>query len=339
MSHWQNMGLPAARDVGIGFARIAALACAGLWMSAAPALAAWPEKPIRIVIPFAAGASADGYARLVSGKLTEKFGQPVVVEARPGANGIIATEYVAKSAPDGYTVLLTNTAHSINQAIYRKLPFDSEKDFAPVAMVASPMGTMLAAHPSLNVRTLKELIDLARARPNQIAYGSPGIGNTLHLAGEMLNYEAGIRLLHVPYKGAAPALTDLLAGQVQLMWNAPGILLPLVRGGKLRAIATGGTTRIKEFPEVPTFREAGLPGYVIDSWYGILAPAATPRPVVTQLGNEIHDAMTQPDMRERLAQIGADPPNIRPGDFADYVKVGAEKIIRLVMQIGLVAEQ
>jgi tripartite-type tricarboxylate transporter receptor subunit TctC len=331
MSHTQKPGLPALRNVLTGFILVA--------FCAAPALAAFPEKPIRIVIPFAAGASADGYARLVAGKLTEKFGQPVVVEARPGANGIIATEFVAKSAPDGYTLLLTNTAHSINQGIYKKLPFDPEKDFAPVAMVGAPMGTMLAAHPSLNVKTLKELIELARARPDKIAYGSAGVGNTLHLAGEMLNYEAGIKLVHVPYKGAAPALADLLAGQVQLMWNAPGILQPHIRAGKLRAIATSGPVRIRDYPDVPTFRESGLPEYVIDSWFGILAPAATPRSIVSQLGSEIHNGMTQPDMRERLAQIGSDPPNIRPEEFAAYVKVGADKIIKLVRQIGIVAEQ
>ena len=305
----------------------------------APAFPAYPEKPIRIIIPFAPGASADNYARMVAGKLTEKFGQSVVVEARPGANGIIATDFVAKAAPDGYTLLLTNTAHSINQGIYRKLPFDADRDFAPVAMVAAPSGTMLAAHPSLPVKSLQDLIDLARARPGQISYGSAGIGNTLHLAGEMLNFQAGVRLLHVPYKGAAPALTDLLAGQVQLMWNAPGFVMTHVRAGKLRALATGGANRLSEYPEVPTFRESGLPDYVIVSWFGILAPAATPRDIVVLLGNEIHRGMTQADLRERLAQNGADPPNVRPEDFAAHIKADAEKTIQLVRKIGIVAEQ
>ncbi|MSQ52911.1 MAG: tripartite tricarboxylate transporter substrate binding protein [Betaproteobacteria bacterium] len=317
----------------------ASLVSAASILTIAPAFPAYPKKSIRIIIPFAPGASADNYARMVAGKLTEKFGQTVVVEARPGANGIIATDYVAKSAPDGYTLLLTNTAHSINQGIYRKLPFDADRDFAPVAMVAVPSGTMLAAHPSLPVKTLKELIDLARSKPNQITYGSAGIGNTLHLAGEMLNFQAGVRLLHVPYKGAAPALTDLLAGQVQLMWNAPGFLMNHVRAGKLKAIAAGSANRLQEYPEVPTFRESGLPDYVIASWFGILAPAATPKDIVALLGTEIHRAMTQADVRERLAQNGADPPNVRPEDFAAYVKADVEKTGKLVRQIGIVAEQ
>ncbi|MFM9972368.1 MAG: tripartite tricarboxylate transporter substrate binding protein [Burkholderiales bacterium] len=304
-----------------------------------PALAAFPEKPIRIVIPFAAGATADTYARIVSTKLTERFRQPVIVEARPGANGIIATEFVAKSSPDGYTLLLTNSAHSINQGVYRKLPFDSDRDFAPVAMVAAAGGTMLAAHPSLQVKTVKELIDLARAKPGQLSFGSAGIGNTLHLAGEMLNYFANIRLLHVPYKGAAPALTDLLAGQVQLMWNASGQMTSHIKAGKLVPIATVGVNRLPDYPEVPTFRESGLPDYVILGWFGILAPAATPKEIVILLGNEIHRAVTQSDSRERLLQNGADSPNVRPEEFAAYVRADLEKITRLVKQIGMVAEQ
>jgi tripartite-type tricarboxylate transporter receptor subunit TctC len=316
-----------------------ALASAMQFLYATAAPAAYPEKPIRLIIPFAPGASADNYARLVSGKLTEKFGQAVVVEARPGANGIIATELVAKAPPDGYTILLTNSSHSINQGIYRKLPFDANKDFAPVAMVAAPSGTMLAAHVSLPVKTLKELIELARARPNQISYGSAGVGNTLHLNGEILNYQAGIRLLHVPYKGAAPALNDLLAGQVQLMWNAPGLLAPHVRAGKLRAIGSTGANRAPEFPDTPTFRESGLPENPLGSWFGILAPAATPRDIVVLLGNEIHRGMTLPEIRERLLTFGADSPNIRPEDFAAYVRADVERTVQLVRQLGIVAEQ
>ena len=300
--------------------------------------AAYPDKPIRIIIPFAAGASADAYARVAAIKLTERMGQPVLVEARPGANGIIATELVAKSAPDGYTLLLVNSSHSINQAVYRKLPYDADRDFVAIGLVAVPVSLILVAHPSLPANNGKELIELARQKPDQIAFGSAGIGNVLHLAGALFNVTADVRLLHVPYKGAAPALNDLLAGQVQLMWNASGLVLPHVRAGKLKPIAAAGLKRSAEFPDVPTLGEDALPGYVVSSWFGILAPVATPPDIVRRLRMEMYQGLIQTDARERLAQVGADAPHLTPEEFAAFVKTDADDTGKLVKRIGLAME-
>ncbi len=322
-----------ARNVAraLGFAMIAA--CWPLHSTAA-----YPDKPIRLIIPFSAGASADNYARIAATKLTERLGQPVVVEARPGANGIIATELVAKAAADGYTLLLANSAHSINQALYRKLPYNAERDFVAIGMVAVPATSMLVAHPSLPARTVPELVALARSKPNQISYGSAGVGNVLHLAGEMFNALAEVKLLHVPYKGAAPAMNDLLAGQVQLMWNASGLVLPHIRRGKLIALGAAGSRRVAELPEVPTLHEAGVQGYNLTSWFGILAPSAIPKDVVERLRRETYQAMQHPDSRDRLVQFGADPPTLTPEEFAAFVKEDAARTADIVKRVGMALE-
>lgn len=320
------------------FAR--AIACAALSALAVPSpgVAAYPERPIRLIIPFAAGASADNYARIAAAKLSERLGQTVVVEARPGANGIIATELVAKAAPDGYTLLLANSAHSINQALYKKLPFNAERDFVAIGMVAVPTGSLLVAHPSLPARSVPELVELARQKPNQISYGSAGIGNVLHLAGEMFNAHAGVKLLHVPYKGAAPAMNDLLAGQVQLMWNASGLVLPHIRSGKLIALGAAGSRRIAELPDLPTLHEAGVTGYNLASWFGILAPSATPKDIVERLRRATHQAMQHPDSRDRLVQFGADPPTLTPEEFAVFIKEDAARTADIVKRVGMALE-
>jgi tripartite-type tricarboxylate transporter receptor subunit TctC len=300
-----------------------------------PAVAAYPEKPIRIIIPFSPGASADNYARITAQRLGERVSQTVLVEARPGANGIIATEYVAKSPADGYTLLLANSALTLNQALYRKLPFHMERDFVTIAAVAFPATMVLAAHPSLPVKNLKELLDLAREKPDQITYGSAGIGNILHIAGASLNSMAGIKLMHVPYKGAAPALNDLLAGQVNLMFNASGLLVPHLKAGRLRALGVAGSRRAPELPDVPTIQEAGVPGYNVTSWFGILAPVATPRDIVERLRTETYQAMNHPDSRQRLAQFGADPPHMNPEEFAAFYRADIVSAARVVKEIGL----
>lgn len=301
--------------------------------------AAYPEKPIRIVIPFSPGASADNYARIAAQRLSERLGQPVLVDARPGANGIIATEFVAKAPADGYTVLLANSALTLNQAIYRKLPFHMERDFVAIAAIAFPATMVLAAHPSLPVKNLKDLLDLARDKPDQITYGSAGIGNILHIAGASLNALAGVRLLHVPYKGAAPALNDLLAGQVNLMFNASGLLAPHVKAGRLRALGVAGLKRAPELPDVPTIQEAGVPGYNVTSWFGILAPVATPRDIVERLRAETFQAMSHPDSRQRLTQFGADPPSMTPEEFAVFYRADIVSAARLVKEIGLALDR
>jgi tripartite-type tricarboxylate transporter receptor subunit TctC len=313
----------------------AVLGCVlGMLISAA-APAAYPDKPIRLIIPFSPGASADNYARIAGGRLSERVGQPVVVEARVGANGIIATEYVAKSPPDGYTLLLANSALTLNQALYRKLPFQMERDFVTIAAVAFPSSMVLVAHPSLPARNLQELLDLARAKPDQITYGSAGIGNILHISGATLNAMAGVKLLHVPYKGAAPALNDLLAGQVHLMFNAVGLLTPHIRAGRLRPLAVASARRTPELPDVPTIHEAGVPGYNVTSWFGILAPAATPREVVERLRAETVQGLNHPEAHQRLAQHGADPPNMTPAEFAQFYRDDIVRAAKIVKDIGL----
>ena len=315
-----------------------ALAALIIAAAALPCLAAFPEKPIRIIIPFSAGASADSYARVVASKLTERLGQPVLVEARPGANGIIATELVAKAPADGYTLLLANSSFSINQAVYRKLPFDSQRDFIAIGSVVNATGMVLVAHPSLPARNVAELIALARATPDRIAFGSAGTGNILHLAGETFNVMAGVRLLHVPYKGAAPALTDVLAGQVQLMWNGAGQVLAHIRSGKLRPIAVSSLKRAPELPDVPTFDEAGVPGYNVTSWFGLLAPVATPAEIVRKLRADTEWALQQPDARAKLTALGAEPPVLSAEEFAGFIKADATSSAKIVKAIGLAAD-
>ena len=261
-----------------------------------------------------------------------------MIEARPGANGIIASELVAKAPPDGYTLLMVNSSFSINQAVYRKLPFDSQRDFVAICSVVNATAMVLVAHPSLAARNLVELIALAKERPDRIAFGSAGTGNILHLAGETLNVLAGIRLLHVPYKGAAPALTDLLAGQVQLMWNGAGQVTQHVRSGKLRALAVSSTKRVDELPEVPTFREAGLPNYNVSSWFGLLAPVATPPDIVQKLRSDTWWAVQQPESRDKLIALGAEPGIMPPEEFAAFIKSDAVTTAVIVKAIGLTAD-
>lgn len=301
--------------------------------------AGYPERPIKIVLPFAAGGTADTVARLLSAKLQEHLGQPVIVEARAGANGIIGADYVAKSAPDGYTLLLNSSAQALNESLYKKLPYDPRAAFAPVALVVPPVPFVLVIHPSIPAQNLKEFIAYAKAHPGQLSYGSAGIGSTLHLGTEMLADAAGISLLHVPYKGAAPALTDLVGGQIKLMINSWAVVLPFVKDGRLRALGQCGASRSPFIPELPTLAEAGLPGVDITSWYGLYAPAATPRATVDILNEATQWAMTQPDVVAKLAPFGSGPPErFKPEAFAAFHRQNADRFAALVKSTGLAME-
>ncbi len=280
----------------------------------------FPAKSIRVVVPLAAGGVGDVFARVVAQKLSENFGQAVVIDNRPGANNIVGTEAVAKSPPDGYTLLLAGTTLTINPSLYPNLSYDPIRDFAPLTLVATtPL--ILVVHPSLPAKSAKELIALARARPGQLFYGSAGNGSTLHLAGEMLNTMAGVKLVHVPYKGVTGALSDLLAGQISIMFPGAPIALPQAQAGRLRALATSGAKRTAAAPQIPTLSEAGVAGYEGSVWYGMLAPAGTPLAVVNRLHSELIKIVQSAEIRDRWAALGADPTyNNTPEEYAAYIK-------------------
>lgn len=280
----------------------------------------YPAKPIRIVVPFPAGGNADIFARAYAQKLGDAWKQTPVIDNRAGAAGIIGTQFVAKSPADGYTLLFGTTGtHTTNPAVYAKLPYDPVRDFAPVSNFAdSPF--LLVVHPSVPASSLRQLITLAKARPGQLDYASFGIGSSAHLAGEMLRTMAGINIVHVAYKGGPPALNDLIGGHVALMFNSLPAVLPHVKSGRLHALALAAATRAPTLPDMPTFAEAGLTNFEAGSWYGILAPAGTPRDVVTKLHAETVRILALPDVRQRLASEGAAAIGNTPEEFAAQIQ-------------------
>ena len=297
----------------------------------------YPMKPIRLVIGFSAGGPTDVTARLIGQKLTEKWGQPVVVEPRPGAGGNIAADFVAKSTPDGYTLLLPAFAHAVNPALYAKLPFDTVKDFAPVTLFATA-ANILAVHPSVPVRSVKEFIALAKARPGELTYGSAGNGTASHLAGELLNSMAGIKITNIPYKGSAPASTDLLGGHISAAFPGVGIAMTHVRSGRLRALGIASLKRSTMMPEVPTISEAGVPGFEVISWYGLLAPAGTPSDSVQRLNSEVTRSLHEPDAIERLKSIGAEAVTTSPAEFGAFITREIAKWSKVVRAAGVRVE-
>ncbi len=297
----------------------------------------YPSKPVRIVVPFAPGGSTDVLARLVGQKLGERWGQPVLVENRAGAGGNIGADQIAKSAPDGYSLLLGGVPHAISASLYPKLPYDLARDLTPIAEIAS-FPSAIVLHPSLPAHSVTELIALARARPGQLSFGSAGVGSPNHLALELFKTMAGVSMTHVPYKGSGQLIGDLLAGQVQLASMGTPVALPHVQSGKLRAIAVTGAARSSLLPEVPTVSEAGLPGFEVTSWYGVFGPAGLPAGVVAKLNSEIGRAVTGPEVRERLAALGAEPSVKSPDQFSRYVREEIAKWAKVVKDSGAKAE-
>lgn len=297
---------------------VLAAACA---VAGTPAWAqSYPSKPLRIVVPQLPGGGNDTIARMIAQKLTVALKQQVVADNRPGAGGLIAAELVAKSAPDGYTLLLANVATmAIIPNVQKKVPYDPVKDFEPVSLVASaPL--LVVVHPSLPVTSVKQLIALAKAKPGQLNYASNGVGSSTHLATEMFKMMTGTKMVHVPYKGLSAATTDLMSGQVQVMFSSAVAMMPQVKAGRLRAIAMTGAKRSPAIPDVPTVAEAGVPDYEAGSWYGICAPAGTARLIVDQLSREIAAAVKSPDVIERLALEGVIPVGSTPEQFGAYIK-------------------
>jgi tripartite-type tricarboxylate transporter receptor subunit TctC len=317
--------------------KIAALICA---LSAAicvslPATArTYPVKPIRFVVPYPAGGPLDTVARLLAQKVSESVKQPVVVDNKPGAGGNIGADIVAKSPPDGYTIVMGAVAtHAINPALYASIPFDPVRDFAPVTQVASTPN-VLVVNPSLPVHSVREFIDYAKKNPGKLNFGSGSTGSAGHLAGELFKSLAGVEMTHVPYKGAAPAMQDLIGGQIHLMFDNLASSLGQVRGGRIRALAVTTAKRTALAPELPTIAESGLPGFDISTWFGVFAPAGTPRAALDRLHAEFTRALAAADVRDKMLALGAEPVGNRPEEFAGYIREEAAKYARLVKASG-----
>ena len=286
---------------------------------------AFPNKPVRIVVPYPPGGASDVTARLLGQKLSELWNQPVVIDNRPGANGILALEYVAKQAPDGTTLLMANLGpNAINAAVYSKLPYDSIKDFAPITFTTL-VPQVLVVNPALSAKNLKELLDLARAAPGKLNYGTGGNGSANHLAVELMANMGGVSLTAVPYKGDAPAMTDTMSGQVAMTLPTVVAALPNIKAGKLRAIAVTTQTRVASLPDVPTMQEAGLAGYESSSWGGVMAPGGTPPAIVNKINTDIVRVLRMPDIQEKLAGLGATVVAQGPAEFAAFLQSEIKK--------------
>jgi len=294
---------------------------------------AYPSRPIRIIVPFPPGGSIDPLARLVGQKLTEAWGQPVIADNRPGGNSIIGSEAVARSKPDGYTLLVASTTHVINPSLL-STPYDAIKDFAPVATLTKNE-LVLVVNPSVPANSLRDVIDLAKAKPGQLNFASSGSGTSIHLAGELFSHAAGVKMTHIPYKGAAPAIADLIGGQVQLVFQVPIVVMPHVKSGKLRAIAISGERRLAALPQVPTLAESGLPGVEMRIWNGLLAPAGTPSEVVQKLSAEITKVLSAPEVRTLLLSQGNEPFVSTPDQFASLLRSDLAKFAKIVKSANI----
>jgi tripartite-type tricarboxylate transporter receptor subunit TctC len=307
----------------------------------APLLASaqsYPTRGIRIVIPYAAGGAAGTVGRLLADKMSVSTGQPVIVDHRPGGGTIIGNNMVAKAAPDGYTLVMgTITSHAMLSSLSTRVPFDPEKDFAPISLITS-LPFVLLAHPSVPAANVRELIALARQQPGKLSFGSAGNGTSNHLAGELFKSIAKVDMLHVPYKGSAPALADLLGGQITTMFDLTPTALTQIAGGKVQAIAITSARRSSVAPNIPTMAESGVPGVEVVSWFGILAPAGTPAPIVNFLNAEIVKAMNAPDVRQQMAALGADVVTNTPQEFAAFISAERAKWAMVVREAGIKPE-
>ena len=313
---------------------IAALAAAGQ----AAAAEAYPAKPIRLVIPFAPGGTTDILGRVIGERLTAQLGQQIVVENRGGAGGNIAAEAVARSAPDGYTLFLGSMGtQAMNGAIYPKLAFDPIRDFAPITRLVNS-ANLLVVHPSLPARSVKDVIQLAKSRPGQLNYSTSGVGSFNHMSAELFQMMSGVRMVHIPYKSGGQALTAVLVGEAQILFQTIPAAVPFIESGKLRALAVCASERHPLFPKLPTASESGLPGFEISTWYGILAPAATPADLVARLNAALIEVVKAPVTQKRLADLGLDPATNTPQDFAALIRADAVKWAKVVKAANIRAE-
>ncbi len=306
------------------------LALALLLALASPAAADYPDRPIRLIIPFPAGGSNDVVGRLVANQLSEKLGTKVYVDNRGGAGGVIGTEAAAQSAPDGYTLLVVSIAHAVNPALY-KLKYDPIKSFTPVSIMATGPN-VLAVNPQLPVKDVKELVALAKEKPGQVDYASAGVGSFQHLGGELFKLVAGVNLQHVPYKGGGPAMQDVIAGHVKVMFSSLVQTTPFIQSGQLRALGVGGAKRNPVLPDVPTIAEAGIAGYVADNWWGIIGPAGLPKPIVDKLYRDIQDVLKSKELTEAFAREGAEAVTMSTDEFSKYMENEIVKWGRVVKE-------
>jgi tripartite-type tricarboxylate transporter receptor subunit TctC len=297
----------------------------------------YPERAIRLIMPFPPGGGTDAVARSIGHRLSERLGQPVVVEARPGAGGNIAYEHVARSAPDGHTLLFATNGIATNVSLYNKLPYDTMKDFAPITLVArSPH--VLVANAGVPANNLRELIALGKSKPGTLYFGSSGSGTVPHLAGEMFGTQTGAKLVHVPYKGAGAAQTDLVSGSIQLMFASIASSQPFIKQGRLRALGVTGDQRSQAMPDVPTIAEAGVPGYSIEAWFAMLAPAGTPAPIIDRLHREISDIIADPELKKKMLDVGQElVVNKSPAEFSAYLRSEIKKMAEVVKTSGATA--
>ncbi len=309
----------------------------GAFLASIAAAQSYPVKPVRVIVNFPPGAGTDIATRLVTAKLSETLKQQFLVDNRAGAAGNIGVELAARAAPDGYTLLTATAAAAISQSVFSKISFDLNRDFTPVAMIASAPFA-LAVHPSVPAKSLQELIALAKSKPGQLTYATPGTGSSPHLAGELLKMRAGIDLLHVPYKGMVPAATDVVAGNVSMVFGNTLVVLPHVRSGRLRGIAITSARRSGVAPELPTVAESGFPGFESGTWYGLMAPAGTPREIVTRLNGAVARIVQLADVREKLIALGAEPQSGTPAQMGDFVRSEIDKWGKVAKAAGVRAE-
>ncbi len=313
------------------------LVVAGFCLALAPAPAdaqAWPSRPVRLVVPYPAGGPTDILGRVIAQKLTEALGQPVTVDNRPGASGNLGSDLVAKAPADGYTLVLGNNAtHATNESLFPSMPYQTLRDFTPVALVAT-VTNMVTVHPSLPVRSVAELVAHAKANPGRLNYGSTGNGSAAHLIGELFKATAGVDIVHVPYRGSAPAVTDLLAGQVQVMFATLPTVLTQVQDNKLRGLAITAPARLASQPAVPTLVESGFPGLIADAWFGLLAPAGTPAEIISRLAQETVKAVQADDSRRTLAAQGFEVTTSTPAQFAEHIRGEIAKWAKVIRDSG-----
>ena len=322
------------RCVIIGIAALTTFVAGPAFAQATP----WPSKPITYVVPFAAGGTTDILARLIGEKLSKALGQPIIVENRPGAGGNIGSDFVARAVPDGYTILGgTISSHAINVSLYAKMPYDPEKNFAPITLIGS-LANVLAVNADSPIRTVQELIAEAKAKPGALTFASSGAGTSQHLAGELFKRLAGVEITHIPYKGSAPALQDLIGGHVSMVFDNVVAVAALIKSGKVRPLGVTSLKRVQAFPDVPTIAESGLPDYEVVSWQGIFAPAGTPPDIVKRLNEEIVRILRMPDVVERMDTLGLEPVGNTPDEFAKFQRAEIVKWAKVVKEAGLKPE-
>jgi len=334
---YEDKGIKMSKSIVIKLLVTLIFSAYGLMFSTGALAQAWPNKPIKFVVPYPPGGGTDVIARIVQEPMSQALGQQIIIDNRGGAGGSIGTDAVAKSPADGYTVLFTLSSHTINPAIYPKLAFNTEKDFLPVSLVAS-LPQILVANPDFPAKTVKEAIELARLKPDTIAFASVGNGSPGHLAGAMMATAANVKMTHIPYRGGGPAVTDVMAGQVPLLWVSIPAATQYIKTGKLRALAVSTTKRSVIFPDVPTMAESGFKDFEVDSWYAMFVPAGTPKPIIDTLYNAVVKVLAQPSTKEKLIAQGAEAVGSTPAQLGVIVKTELAKWAKVAKESGIKAE-